>query len=98
MDFRNNMQKVYVTEEQKEKVMEKLKRDVEVGDMFVCRTQPHGGAVGLHQDGGDSVHWAELDLDFDIKLQQKWEEQTFRSCLIMFVFFRSNWSYEVRTV
>uniref|UniRef100_A0A3P8ZN25 Phosphatidylinositol 5-phosphate 4-kinase type-2 gamma n=1 Tax=Esox lucius TaxID=8010 RepID=A0A3P8ZN25_ESOLU len=30
MDFRNNMQKVYVNEEQKEKVMEKLNRDVEV--------------------------------------------------------------------
>lgn len=30
MDFRNNMQKVYVTEEEKEKFMEKLKRDVEV--------------------------------------------------------------------
>jgi len=36
MDFRNNMQKVYVTEEQKEKFMEKLHRDVEVG----------GGVVG----------------------------------------------------
>lgn len=30
VDFRNNMQKVYVTEEEKEKVMEKLNRDVEV--------------------------------------------------------------------
>uniref|UniRef100_A0A3Q3F340 Phosphatidylinositol 5-phosphate 4-kinase type-2 gamma n=1 Tax=Labrus bergylta TaxID=56723 RepID=A0A3Q3F340_9LABR len=29
MDFRNNMQKVYVTDEQKEKFMEKLNRDVE---------------------------------------------------------------------
>lgn len=32
MDFRNNMQKVYVTEEEKEKFMEKLNRDVEVGE------------------------------------------------------------------
>lgn len=32
MDFRNNMQKVYVTEEQKEKFMEKVNRDVEVRD------------------------------------------------------------------
>lgn len=31
MDFRNNMQKVYVTEEDKEKFMEKVNRDVEVG-------------------------------------------------------------------
>lgn len=34
MDFRNNMQKVYVTEEQKEKFMEKLNKDVEVGDLL----------------------------------------------------------------
>lgn len=33
MDFRNNLQKVYVTDEQKEKVMEKLNKDVEVGDL-----------------------------------------------------------------
>lgn len=30
MDFRNNMQKVYVTDEEKEKFMEKLNKDVEV--------------------------------------------------------------------
>lgn len=30
VDFRNNMQKVYVTEEEKEKILEKLNRDVEV--------------------------------------------------------------------
>lgn len=35
MDFRNNMQKVYVTEEQKEKIMEKLNRDVEVKTFLV---------------------------------------------------------------
>lgn len=35
MDFRNNMQKVYVTEEQKEKFMEKLNRDVEVGELCI---------------------------------------------------------------
>lgn len=32
VDFRNNMQKVYVTDEQKEKILEKLNRDVEVGE------------------------------------------------------------------
>lgn len=31
VDFRNNMQKVYVTEEDKEKFMEKVNKDVEVG-------------------------------------------------------------------
>lgn len=30
VDFRNDMQKVHVSEEQKEKFMEKLNRDVEV--------------------------------------------------------------------
>lgn len=34
MDFRNNLQKVYVTDEQKEKFMEKLNRDVEVGGLL----------------------------------------------------------------
>lgn len=33
VDFRNNMQKVYVTEEDKEKFMEKVNRDVEVGEL-----------------------------------------------------------------
>lgn len=35
MDFRNNMQKVYVSEEEKEKFMEKLTRDVEVSELLL---------------------------------------------------------------
>lgn len=38
MDFRNNMQKVYVSEEEKDKFMEKLNRDVEVS---FALTPPH---------------------------------------------------------
>lgn len=40
MDFRNNMQKVYVTEEEKEKFMEKLNKDVEVSPVvsLLCHT------------------------------------------------------------
>lgn len=30
IDFRNNMQKVYVSDEEKEKIMDKLGRDIEV--------------------------------------------------------------------
>ena len=30
VDFRNNMQKVYVSDEEKEKIMDKLNRDIEV--------------------------------------------------------------------
>lgn len=30
VDFRNNMQKVYVSDEEKEKILDKLNRDVEV--------------------------------------------------------------------
>lgn len=33
VDFRNNMQKVYVTEEDKEKFVEKVNRDVEVSEL-----------------------------------------------------------------
>lgn len=50
MDFRNNMQKVYVTEEEKEKFMEKLNRDVEVGERSCCccccfSPLPHSGSI-----------------------------------------------------
>lgn len=38
MDFRNNMQKVYVSEEEKEKFMEKLNRDVEVSELLLQRS------------------------------------------------------------
>lgn len=30
IDFRNNMQKVYVSEEEKDKILDKLARDIEV--------------------------------------------------------------------
>lgn len=30
VDFRNNMQRVYISEEEKEKLLDKLNRDVEV--------------------------------------------------------------------
>lgn len=44
------MQKVYVTEEEKEKFMEKLNRDVEVGERFCCccccfSPLPHSGSI-----------------------------------------------------
>lgn len=42
MDFRNNMQKVYVSEEEKEKFMEKLNRDVEVREPLLL----HRSAAG----------------------------------------------------
>lgn len=51
VDFRNNMQKVYVTEEQKEKFMEKLNRDVEVSQIcppdadFVRRRLPNSAPL-----------------------------------------------------
>lgn len=35
-DFRNNMQKVYVSEEEKEKILDKLSRDIEVRKLC-CR-------------------------------------------------------------
>ncbi|XP_061584570.1 phosphatidylinositol 5-phosphate 4-kinase type-2 gamma-like [Cololabis saira] len=45
-DFRNNMQKVYVSEEEKEKMMEKLNRDVE---FLVClRIMDYSLLLGIH--------------------------------------------------
>uniref|UniRef100_A0A671N0Q2 Phosphatidylinositol 5-phosphate 4-kinase type-2 gamma n=1 Tax=Sinocyclocheilus anshuiensis TaxID=1608454 RepID=A0A671N0Q2_9TELE len=46
MDFRNNMQKVYVTEEQKEKIMEKLNRDVEF--LVKLKIMDYSLLLGLH--------------------------------------------------
>lgn len=39
------MQKVYVTEEDKEKFMEKVNRDVEVGALAVATVWPGGGST-----------------------------------------------------
>lgn len=36
VDFRNNMQKVYVSEEEKEKILDKLGRDIEVRKLGGC--------------------------------------------------------------
>lgn len=34
VDFRNNMQKVYVSDEEKEKIVDRLNRDIEVRKYF----------------------------------------------------------------
>uniref|UniRef100_A0A8C8J877 Phosphatidylinositol 5-phosphate 4-kinase type-2 gamma n=1 Tax=Oncorhynchus tshawytscha TaxID=74940 RepID=A0A8C8J877_ONCTS len=49
MDFRNNMQKVYVNEEQKEKVMEKLNRDVEF--LVKLKIMDYSLLLGIHDVG-----------------------------------------------
>ncbi|XP_061550490.1 phosphatidylinositol 5-phosphate 4-kinase type-2 gamma isoform X3 [Phycodurus eques] len=49
MDFRNNMQKVYVTEEQKEKLMEKLNRDVEF--LVKLKIMDYSLLLGIHDAG-----------------------------------------------
>ncbi|GLD50539.1 phosphatidylinositol 5-phosphate 4-kinase type-2 gamma, partial [Lates japonicus] len=49
MDFRNNMQKVYVTEEQKEKFMEKLNRDVEF--LVKLKIMDYSLLLGIHDVG-----------------------------------------------
>ncbi|KAI3357819.1 hypothetical protein L3Q82_016208 [Scortum barcoo] len=49
MDFRNNMQKVYVTEEQKEKFMEKLNRDVEF--LVRLKIMDYSLLLGIHDVG-----------------------------------------------
>ncbi|XP_057685679.1 phosphatidylinositol 5-phosphate 4-kinase type-2 gamma [Corythoichthys intestinalis] len=49
VDFRNNMQKVYVTEEQKEKFMEKLNRDVEF--LVKLKIMDYSLLLGIHDLG-----------------------------------------------
>uniref|UniRef100_A0A8C6U8P5 Phosphatidylinositol 5-phosphate 4-kinase type-2 gamma n=1 Tax=Neogobius melanostomus TaxID=47308 RepID=A0A8C6U8P5_9GOBI len=49
MDFRNNMQKVYVTEEEKEKLMEKLNRDVEF--LVKLKIMDYSLLLGIHDIG-----------------------------------------------
>ncbi|KAF3860839.1 hypothetical protein F7725_001094 [Dissostichus mawsoni] len=49
MDFRNNMQKVYVTDEQKEKFMEKLNRDVEF--LVRLKIMDYSLLLGIHDVG-----------------------------------------------
>ncbi|XP_063064210.1 phosphatidylinositol 5-phosphate 4-kinase type-2 gamma isoform X2 [Engraulis encrasicolus] len=46
VDFRNNMQKVYVTEEEKEKLMEKLNRDVEF--LVRLKIMDYSLLLGIH--------------------------------------------------
>lgn len=52
VDFRNNMQKVYVTEEDKEKFMEKVNRDVEVGELQWQQQQEATGCCRGNQAFG----------------------------------------------
>uniref|UniRef100_A0A667YQW4 Phosphatidylinositol 5-phosphate 4-kinase type-2 gamma n=1 Tax=Myripristis murdjan TaxID=586833 RepID=A0A667YQW4_9TELE len=49
MDFRNNMQKVYVSEEQKEKFMEKLNKDVEF--LVKLKIMDYSLLLGIHDVG-----------------------------------------------
>uniref|UniRef100_A0A8C6PCR3 Phosphatidylinositol 5-phosphate 4-kinase type-2 gamma n=1 Tax=Nothobranchius furzeri TaxID=105023 RepID=A0A8C6PCR3_NOTFU len=49
MDFRNDMQKVYVTEEQKEKFMEKLNKDVEF--LVKLKIMDYSLLLGIHDIG-----------------------------------------------
>ncbi|KAK3519241.1 hypothetical protein QTP70_022238 [Hemibagrus guttatus] len=46
VDFRNNMQKVYVTDEQKEKILEKLNRDVEF--LVKLKIMDYSLLLGIH--------------------------------------------------
>ncbi|XP_077472156.1 phosphatidylinositol 5-phosphate 4-kinase type-2 gamma-like [Stigmatopora argus] len=49
VDFRNNMQKVYVTDEQKEKFMEKLNRDIEF--LVKLKIMDYSLLLGIHDSG-----------------------------------------------
>ncbi|KAL2090683.1 hypothetical protein ACEWY4_012946 [Coilia grayii] len=70
VDFRNNMQKVFVSEEQKEKIMEKLNRDVEF--LVQQRIMDYSLLLGIHDV--DRVEREEEELE-DSSLEEEEEVQ-----------------------
>ncbi|CAB1315136.1 unnamed protein product [Coregonus sp. 'balchen'] len=51
VNFRNNMQKVYVREEEKERIMDKLNRDVKASLLVRLRIMDYGLLLGIHNVG-----------------------------------------------
>ncbi|XP_056130594.1 phosphatidylinositol 5-phosphate 4-kinase type-2 gamma-like isoform X2 [Lampris incognitus] len=67
VDFRNNMQKVYVSEEEKEKIMDKLNRDVEFLEHM--RIMDYSLLLGIHD-----VERAEREEEKDMESSDDEEE------------------------
>ncbi|XP_071403079.1 phosphatidylinositol 5-phosphate 4-kinase type-2 gamma-like isoform X1 [Centroberyx affinis] len=68
VDFRNNMQKVYVSDEEKEKVMEKLNRDVEF--LVRMRIMDYSLLLGIHD-----VERAEREEEEEMESSYEEEEE-----------------------
>ncbi|MED6273304.1 Phosphatidylinositol 5-phosphate 4-kinase type-2 gamma [Characodon lateralis] len=69
MDFRNNMQKVYVTDEEKEKFMEKLNRDVEF--LVKLKIMGYSLLLGIHDIGR-----AERDEEESVEVSNEEEPES----------------------
>ncbi|KAM7422382.1 hypothetical protein PAMA_010439 [Pampus argenteus] len=67
VDFRNNMQKVYVSDEEKEKVMDKLNRDIEF--LVHMRIMDYSLLLGIHD-----VERAEREEDEEM-MESSYEEE-----------------------
>ncbi|XP_069007295.1 phosphatidylinositol 5-phosphate 4-kinase type-2 gamma-like [Embiotoca jacksoni] len=68
VDFRNNMQKVYVSDEEKEKIMDKLNRDIE---FLVCmRIMDYSLLLGIHDVGR-----AERDEEVEMESSYEGEDE-----------------------
>ena len=66
VDFRNNMQKVYVSEEEKERIMDKLNRDVEVSVRDMAQHQLHYSTICI------SAEWlAERDAPVWVEREER---------------------------
>ncbi|XP_041810768.1 phosphatidylinositol 5-phosphate 4-kinase type-2 gamma-like isoform X1 [Chelmon rostratus] len=68
VDFRNNMQKVYVSDEEKEKIMDKLSRDIEF--LVRMRIMDYSLLLGIHD-----VERAERDEEDEEEMESSCEEE-----------------------
>lgn len=71
VDFRNNMQKVYVTEEDKEKFVEKVNRDVEVG-WLQCLLFGRAVAVAAAAAAARTTGWCHGNRVFGVCKHSSW--------------------------
>ncbi|XP_041745136.1 phosphatidylinositol 5-phosphate 4-kinase type-2 gamma-like [Coregonus clupeaformis] len=74
VDFRNNMQKVYVSEEEKERIMDKLNRDVEF--LVRLRIMDYSLLLGIHDVGRAEEEEMEEESYDDYDAEDEEEENS----------------------
>ncbi|TSU50026.1 Phosphatidylinositol 5-phosphate 4-kinase type-2 gamma [Bagarius yarrelli] len=74
MDFRNNMQRIYISDQEKEKLMEKLDRDVDVSQGSHTHTHTHTHSPGEHPTGNLILLLGIHELDRGEREEEEEEE------------------------